>query len=199
DYNGSDGFSFKVNDGTADSNESGSVSITVNAVNDAPTFTVPGDPAAVDEDSGAHTVSLITPASVRPGNPGDTLEDGQVVSFVITGNTNPGLFSSGPTINVIGGSYPKTANLTFTSALNQNGTALITYHAVDDGSNVAPNLNRSADHTFTITVNAVNDPPDVSATHPSYTATANMKVTGLTGLLANVNDNADNGVNGCVS
>ena len=54
------------------------------------------------------------------------------------------------------------------------------------------------DQTFTITVNAVNDPPVVVAP-AAYSAFANMKVTGLTGLLGNVNDNADNGVNGCSS
>src|SRR4029434_5474519 len=43
-FNGSDSFSFKANDGTANSNETGAVSITVNPVNDAPTFTVPSNP-----------------------------------------------------------------------------------------------------------------------------------------------------------
>src|SRR5206468_10259471 len=56
-FNGSTSFTFKVNDGTAPSNETGLVSITVNAVNDAPTFTVPGNPAAVNEDNGATTVT----------------------------------------------------------------------------------------------------------------------------------------------
>ena len=39
DVSGSDSFTFKVNDGTSDSNQVGTVSITVNAVNDVPTFT----------------------------------------------------------------------------------------------------------------------------------------------------------------
>src|SRR5207244_8014420 len=56
-YFGSDTFSFKANDSTANSNENGIVTITVNPVNDAPTFTVPGNPTAVNEDAGVQTVS----------------------------------------------------------------------------------------------------------------------------------------------
>jgi uncharacterized repeat protein (TIGR01451 family) len=196
-YNGPDSFTFKVNDGTANSNEVGTVSITVNPVNDAPTFTVPGNPASVNEDAGAQSVpSFIT--GVRPAQPGNTTEDTQTVSFVVTNNTNTGLFLTPPALNVVGASYPKTATLTYTSAPNQNGTATITYHAHDDGGTAFGGVDHSADQTFTITVNAVNDPPVVVAP-AAYSAFANMKVTGLTGLLGNVNDNADNGVNGCVS
>ena len=208
DYNGSDSFVFRVNDGTTsgassngNSNETCTVSITVIAVNDAPTFTVPGNPAAVNEDSGAQSVpTFISPASVRPAQPGNTTEDSQTVSFVITNNTNPGLFSSAPAINVVGAAYPKTATLTYTPAANQNGTATITYHAHDTGG-TTPGVDNSADQTFTITVNAVNDPPVVvSPTSVTpFAVQANMKRTGLTGLLGNVNDNADNGVNGCSS
>jgi CSLREA domain-containing protein len=196
-YNGPDSFTFKVNDGTANSNENGTVSITVNSVNDAPTFTVPGNPAAVNEDAGAQSVtSFIT--GVLPAQSGNTTENGQTVSFVITNNTNASLFSSGPTLTVVGASYPKTATLAYTPATNQNGTATITYHAHDDGGTANGGVDNSADQTFTITVNAVNDPPVVTPP-AAFSAQANMKITGLTGLLGNVNDNADNGVNGCVS
>src|SRR6266446_1188367 len=88
-FNGADSFTFKVNDGTANSNESGAVSITVNAVNDAPTFTVPGNPSAVNEDAGAQSVPSFIGASVRPAQVGNTTEDAQTVSFLITNNTNP--------------------------------------------------------------------------------------------------------------
>jgi CSLREA domain-containing protein len=204
DFFGSDSFTFRVNDGTTsgagnngNSNETCTVSITVNSVNDAPTFTVPGNPTAVNEDAGAQSVaSFIT--GVRPAQSGNTTEDTQTVSFVITNNTNTGLFSSAPALNVVGASYPKTATLTYTSAANQNGTATITYHAHDNGGTANSGVDNSADQTFTITVNAVNDPPVVVAP-AAFAAQANMKVTGLTGLLGNVNDNADNGVNGCVS
>jgi VCBS repeat-containing protein len=55
-YFGSDGFAFKVNDGSVDST-SATVSITVNAVDDAPTA-VP-DSATVAEDSGANAIDVL--------------------------------------------------------------------------------------------------------------------------------------------
>ena len=152
---GSDSFTFRVNDGTTsgagsngNSNQDCTVSITVIAVNDAPTFTVPGNPAAVNEDSGAQSVpTFISPASVRPAQSGNTTEDTQTVSFVITNNTNTGLFLTQPAINVAGVGYPKTATLTYTPAANQNGTAVITYHAHDDGG-TSPGVDNSAGSDF---------------------------------------------------
>jgi PKD repeat protein len=47
-YNGSDSFTFKVNDGTADS-PSATVSIAITAVNDAPSVSLSGDFTSVDE------------------------------------------------------------------------------------------------------------------------------------------------------
>jgi CSLREA domain-containing protein/fimbrial isopeptide formation D2 family protein len=212
DYNGTDSFTFRVNDGTTsgagangNSNENCTVSITINAVNDAPTFTQQGgspptaspfNPPPVNEDSGAASVgSFIT--NVKPGPVSDTNENGQTVSFVITNNTNSGLFQTQPALTVNGASYPKTATLSYTPAANQNGTATITYHALDNGPGTAPDVNISADQTFTITVNAVNDPPVVTPPAP-FSVQANMKRTVLTGLLANITD-ADSGVNGCTA
>src|SRR4029077_1005705 len=70
---GADSFTFRVNDGTTsgagnngNSNETCTVSVTVNPVNDAPTFTVPGNPAASNEDAGAQSVPSFIGASVRP-------------------------------------------------------------------------------------------------------------------------------------
>jgi Calx-beta domain/Domain of unknown function DUF11/Bacterial Ig domain/Domain of unknown function (DUF4214) len=123
--------------------------ITVTAVNDAPSFTTTGNPPAVNEDSGAASVtSFVTGIS-----PGPADEAGQTVSFIIVTNSNTGLFSSQPAID-------STGKLTYTPAADQNGTATITYHAQDSGSGTAPNVNISSpDQTFTITVNAVNDTP----------------------------------------
>jgi len=99
---------------------------------------------------------------------------------------------------VVGASYPKTATLTYTSAANQNGTATISYHAHDNGGTANGGVDNnpaspSPDLTFTITVNAVNDPPVVVAP-AAFAVQANMKRTGLTGLLGNVSDTADAGV-----
>ncbi|MDT4968617.1 MAG: large repetitive protein, partial [Acidobacteriota bacterium] len=184
--NGSDSFTYRVNDGTANSNQTGTVSITINSVNDVPTFTTTGNPPAVNEDSGAATISGFL-TSISPG-PAD--EAGQTVTFPVTANTNSGLFQTAPAID-------STGKLTYTPALNQNGTATITYHAHDTGGTAFGGVDNSADQQFTITVNAVNDAPTVTnKTFGPNFVMANMKRTGFTGLLTGVTD-VDTGVNGC--
>lgn len=198
DYNGLDSFSFKANDGTANSNENGVVSITVNGVNDAPTFTVPGNPTAVNEDAGVQTVSSFI-TGVRPAQSGNSTEDTQTVSFVVTNVTHSALFTAGgqPALNVSNGGnqpFPITANLTYTPAPNANGTSVVTYHLHDNGGTANSGVDNSADQTFTITVNAVNDAP--VAQPKAFTVQANMKIVGLTGLLTGVTDpDATNGAN----
>ncbi len=197
DYNGSDSFSFKANDNTANSNENGVVTITVNPVNDAPTFTVPGNPPAVNEDAGVQNFAFITPASIRPAQSGNSSEDTQTVNFVITNVTHSALFTAGgqPTLNVSNSGnqpFPLTANLTYTPAPNANGTSVVTYHLHDNGGTANSGVDNSADQTFTITVNAVNDAP--VAQPKAFTVQSNMKITGLTGLLSGVTDaDATNG------
>ena len=156
----------------------GQVSFTVTAVNDAPSFT-PANHTS-DEDAGGQTAAAWASS---PG-PGET---GQTLTFFIDGNTNPSLFSAGPAVSSAG-------VLTYTAAANQSGTATITVHVQDDGGTANGGGDTSAGQTFSITVNAVNDAP--VAQSKSYSAQANMQVTGLGGLLTGVTD-ADSGVNGC--
>ncbi|HVQ38070.1 MAG TPA: Ig-like domain-containing protein, partial [Pyrinomonadaceae bacterium] len=179
---GADSFTFKVNDGTADSNQVGNVSITINSVNDAPSFTTPGNPAAVNEDVAGQTVTpFVTDISKGPAN-----ESGQTVDFVIDSNSHSALFAVQPAISAAG-------TLTYTPAANANGTALITYHLHDDGGTANGGVNISSpNQTFTITVNAVNDAP--VAQNKAFTVESNMKISGLTGLLSGVTDpDATNG------
>ena len=148
--------------------------ITVTAVNDAPSFTKGAD-QTVAEDAGAQTVTgWATAISAGPAN-----ESGQTVSFEVTGNTNAGLFSAGPSVS-------PTGTLTYTPAANQNGTATITLRITDNGGTANGGVNASATQTFVITVTAVNDAPVAQA--KSYAAQTNMKITGLGGLLTGVTD-----------
>ncbi len=121
--------------------------LTVNAVNDAPSFTKGAD-QTVNEDAGAQTVNNWA-TSISPG-PSD--EAGQTVSFNVTGNTNAGLFSSAPAVS-------STGTLTYTPAPNANGSATITINSKDDGGTANGGVDTSASQTFTITVTAVNDAP----------------------------------------
>ncbi|MFS8086456.1 MAG: beta strand repeat-containing protein, partial [Acidobacteriota bacterium] len=128
--------------------------ITVNAVNDAPTFQILSNPPTVNEDAGAQTVNSFA-TNFQPGPPTATDEVGQtLVGYTLTqtGTTGGLTFSSGPSISNAGA-------LTYTPSANVSGTA--TYNAVvtDSGSGIAPNVNQSAAVSFTITVTSQNDAP----------------------------------------
>ena len=144
-FNGDDTFTYKANDGSADS-EAATVTITVNAVNDAPSFTVGGN-VSVAEDSGAYSAPWATGISKGPAD-----ESSQTLTFQVTGNTNTALFSSGPSITDDG-------TLSFTPAANASGSATITVVLKDDGGTANDGQDTSSSVTFTITVNALNDLP----------------------------------------
>ncbi len=103
-YNGSDSFTFKVNDGTIDSATS-TIAITVNAVNDAPTAS--GQSVTLDED----TSKAITLA-------GSDIE-GDSLTFIIVAQPLKGTLS---------GALP---NLTYTPNANYNGADSFTFKAND--------------------------------------------------------------------
>ena len=79
-------------------------------------------------------------------------EVGQTLSFNITGNSNPGLFSSAPAVNASG-------DLTYTPTADANGSAVITLNIMDNGGTLNEGDDTSPDQTFTINVTAVNDAP----------------------------------------
>jgi hypothetical protein len=141
----------KDNGGTAnggvDTSAAQTFTITVNSMNDAPSFTK-GPNQTVNEDAGAQTVaSWATAISPGPAN-----ESAQTVSFNITNNTNSSLFSSGPSVSPSG-------TLTYTPAANANGSATITLNIQDNGGTANGGVDTSAAQTFTIIVNSVNDAP----------------------------------------
>jgi hypothetical protein len=117
--------------------------LTVNGVNDPPSFTN-GPDLTVVEDSGPQSL----PDWATGVSPGPADELGQTVAFLIQNNTNPGLFSVAPAIS-------PTGTLTYTSAASANGTATITIALMDNGGGT----DTSASQQFMITVTAVNDAP----------------------------------------
>jgi len=136
--------------GGDDTSPSVTFTITVNAVNDAPSFVSGGD-VSVNEDSGAYSATWATGVSAGPAN-----ESGQTVTFNITGNSNPSLFATGPSIS-------STGVLSFTLAADTFGSATITVTLSDDGGTASGGADTSAPQSFTITVNAVNDAPSFTA------------------------------------
>jgi hypothetical protein len=143
DFNGTDTFEYQATDGQSDSNTA-TVTITVNSVNDAPSFTKGAD-QTVTEDAGAQSVSGWASA-ISPGPPD---EASQSVTFTAT-NDNTALFSAQPAVAADG-------TLTYTPAANANGAAIVNVSLTDTGTPPAT----SAAQTFTISVTAVNDAPTV--------------------------------------
>jgi len=125
--------------------------ITVNPVNDAPFFTKGAD-ESVGEDAGAQSV----PGWATGISEGAANEGAQVVTFNVS-NDNNGLFSAQPAISSGG-------DLTYTPAANASGSATVTVNLSDDGGTPNGGDDTSADQTFTITVNGVNDPPSIAST-----------------------------------
>ena len=150
--------SLQDNGGTAnggvDTSPATTFKITVNPVNDAPSFTK-GANQTVAEDAGAQTIAGWATA-ISAGPPDEAT---QALNFLVNVN-NPTLFSVGPAID------PATGNLTYTSAPNANGTAIVTVQLHDDGGTALGGVDTSAAQTFTINVTPVNDPPVFTLPNP---------------------------------
>lgn len=138
DYFGGDSFKFKVNDGKVDSTEE-TVTITINAVNDVPSFTKGADQTVFN--SAPQTITnWATNLSAGPAN-----ESAQALDFIVT-NDNNALFAAQPTIDPSG-------TLTFTPAPGMSGTATISVKIHDNGGTALGGQDTSAVQTFVITVN----------------------------------------------
>ena len=135
-YNGPDGFTYKVNDGSADS-DSATVTITVNAVNDAPGFTK-GQDQIVTDDAGPQVI----PGWATNFDAGPPDESGQALAFHVTNNRNE-LFSVQPAIAPDG-------TLAFTP--KTYGRATVWVQLQDDGGTAAGGEDISSVQPFLITV-----------------------------------------------
>lgn len=154
DFNGTATVSITSNDlgntgvGGAKS-DTDQIEITVNAVNDAPTF-IRGSSLTLAEDSPAQTIeTFATNISPGPGN-----ESSQAVSFLVSADHTE-LFSEQPAIAANG-------TLTFTPAANAHGTAVVSVRAKDDGGVANNGVDTSAVQTFQITLTSVNDSPQLA-------------------------------------
>jgi CSLREA domain-containing protein len=141
-FNGVDLFTYKASDGGLAGNTTSAI-ITVNAINDAPSF-AKGPDQSVSMTAGPQTVAGWATA-ISPG-PAD--ESGQTLGFVITGNTNPALFSTAPTVSSSG-------TLSYTVADNMVGKAAITLELRDNGGTTGGGQDISPARSFMITVNPV--------------------------------------------
>jgi VCBS repeat-containing protein len=131
DFNGVDGFSYKVSDGSGESDVA-TVTINVTSINDAPTSV--DDSYTTDEDT-----TLTIAATGVLANDTD-IEGDSLTATLVTGPSNGTV-----TLNA-DGSFEYIPNANF------HGTDTFTYTAADASAN-------SAEATVTITINPVNDAP----------------------------------------
>jgi CSLREA domain-containing protein len=144
--------------------------ITVNAINDPPEFTLPATQTSSEDAGPVSVANFVT--GIRPGPVVATDEAGQTLTFSVsvTGTTGNLSFTTPPAIDAT------TGTLTYQAAAGTNGTATVSVTLSDNGSNVAPNSNTSSPQTFTITVGSVNDPP-VNTVPGTQTTPANTPKT----------------------
>lgn len=143
-YNGPDSFTYQINDGTLVSAPA-TVTLTVNPVNDSPSFAKGPDQNVV-----AGSAPQSVKRWVRNISPGPGDESPQVVDFIVTNNHNA-LFSVPPTVSPSG-------TLRFTPAANTTGVAIVSVQLHDDGGTVSGGMDTSAAQVFTITLAAAQPP-----------------------------------------
>jgi VCBS repeat-containing protein len=135
--------------GGSDTSAEQTFTITVTAVNDAPSFTA-GSDQTVNEDAGAQTIAGW--AMTISAGPLD--ESGQSIDFLVS-NDNPGLFATAPAIEADG-------TLTYTSAHDASGSATVTVRLHDSGGTENGGTDISTGQSFVITVDPANDAPVLS-------------------------------------
>ncbi|MEZ6062800.1 MAG: GEVED domain-containing protein [Planctomycetaceae bacterium] len=137
------------------------VAINVTPVNDDPTFDPLTDPSAVDEDAGPQSISnFVTNIAPGPAN-----ESAQTVSFNVTVMSTTGSFSVAEFFTATGApAIDSAGTLTFTTAPDVNGTAIISVVAEDSDGGLS-----DPPQTFTLTVNPLNDAPEFTLNDAAFT------------------------------
>jgi hypothetical protein len=140
-----------TDDGGVDTSPTQTFTITVTAVNDAPTYDLLTSTQSA-EDAGPQTVSsALTNPSVGPAN-----EAAQTFLPIVVTNNNNALFSAQPSID------QATGKLTYTAAPNANGTATVTVTVKDNGGTANGGVDATT-KALTITITKVNDAPVINA------------------------------------
>jgi hypothetical protein len=146
-FNGSDSFTFKANDGTVDSNVA-TFSVTVTEVNDAPTANA--DSKSVAEDA---TLSFAASTLTANDSAGPANESGQ--ALIVTAVTATA--STHGTVSLVAGT------VTYTPDPDFNGAASFNYTVQDNGTTNGVADFKQATGTVNVTVTEVNDTPSANA------------------------------------
>ena len=140
DFNGTDSFTYQAFDGAASAQAT--VTITINPVNDAPSFTSGGDVTV----NGA---TAYNEAWATNGSPGPANESGQGLTYEVSFDPN---FPLGGALFDVPPSIAPDGKLSFTTN-GFIGVAHMLVHVQDDGGTQNGGVDTSADQSFTITVN----------------------------------------------
>jgi hypothetical protein len=170
---GTDSFTYRASDGTVESNTA-TVTITIEPVNDPPSFTKGADQTIDSTGGGVRTIA----GWASNLSPGPANESDQTLTFVVTGNDNAALFATGPAISGTSG------DLTFTPVADAQGVATITIVLRDDGGTARGGIDTSAPQSFTIQMDAA---PRVISTVPS----AGAAVSPTSTITINFNENVE--------
>jgi large repetitive protein len=173
DYNGPDSFTYRANDGAANSNLA-TVSITVVPVNDAPITN--NDTAVTDEDTAVNIAVLANDLAGPADESGQTLTVTKLNGTAVT---------EGQVLATTHGTVRLNPNRTeaYTPAANYNGPDSFTYQATDDGT---PPLSDTA--TGTVAINPVNDAPVAAVDAYTTAEDGTLTVAASSGVLANDTD-----------
>lgn len=152
---GSDEILYVVtDDGSPERSGTGTITVAISGINDAPQFTRGADVIAPEDAGDVEIASWATNILAGPPSALDELLT-QSVNFTVTA-TDPSLFAVQPAISSDG-------TLSFTPATDANGTSSVTVQAVDDGPTGGLNVNVSPTQTFSLRINPVNDAPVFTA------------------------------------
>ena len=168
--NGADSFTYKVNDGSTDSNVE-TVSITINPINDAPVADdnqVPDTYTAVED-------QLFT-ADGNGGNPAGVLDND---SDVDVNDTITAVLVTPPTKGAL--TLNDDGTFTYNPNANVNGADSFVYKVTDG-------LLDSADTTVSITISAINDLPVAVLDTYSVDEDNDLNIDAANGVLANDTD-----------
>jgi len=165
--NGTATITVTVNDGGSSNNiVSRTFSVTVNPVNDPPTFAALAS-LTISENATAQTVNL---SNISSG----ATNESQTLSVTAT-SSNPSLIPA-PTVNY--SSPATTGTLTFTPVASMSGTATITV-TVNDGSSA----NNTGSRSFVVTVVPVNQTPTLDAlANLTINEDSGLQTVSLTGI-----------------
>lgn len=172
DFNGSDSFTWTVNDGAHTSNTA-TVTITVLEVNDAPVAN--DDSKATDEDTALNFAASDLAANDTAGPANESGQTLTVTSVSSTASTHGSVVLS-------------SGQVTYTPDANYNGSASFTYQVCDNGITAGAADPLCTTGNVLVTVNAVNDPPSAGINAPSTGSEGTL--ISVTGSASDVDDNS---------